>query len=559
MRHPVLAALLINALLFGAFFALASPRYETNDDVQMMLIASGAYTGEPSAFLLFTNVAIGCLLERLYQLSSAVNWYAFHLYAVHFLAMVALLLALRRRCGVRRSLLFFALLFFTFELRFLLLLQFTTTAAVAAVSGSLLLLSLPPDERRPRSVLVVGVTLVVLAAMIRDSAFYLMLFLLLPTVLHRSLTGGGTRVVSHFGLALLISGAVIALDAHVYARDDGWRRHREYNEVRSILHDLVNPDYDVRTRPILEQIGWSENDLRMFRSWFFSDRELYSLEKLQSLREGLRPMSGLGAGYRGIHRLASKVSGARTFFYVSLASVVLAGTLAMRRGRSFLLLALGVGAAGLAAGCYLALLWRLPERVLLPILWAVNASIFLAATADPLPARRWSIARGSVLLLMMAAALLPHASHLNAINRENRRELRAFEQILGRLAAEFGGSERRPVFVVWGAALPIESASPLSTSSDLSALQTIPLSWTTNSPLYAATLRRYGVEDLHTALYQRDELYLIVPPGVLAFYQQFVKEHYGENLSFRRTWIDVPHEASWGRVLGLEVVKPTAR
>ena len=107
--------------------------------------------------------------------------------------------------------------------------------------------------------------------------------------------------------------------------------------------------------------------------------------------------------------------------------------------------------------------------------------------------------------------------------------------------------------------MPIESASPLSPSSDLTALQAIPLSWTTNSPLYAATLRRYGIEDLHTALYQRDDLHLIVPPGVLAFYQQFVKEHYGENLSFRRTWIDVPHEATWGRVPGLEVVKPTAR
>lgn len=555
----MLAALLINALLFGAFFALASPRYETNDDVQMMLIASGAYTGEPSAFLLFTNVAIGFLLERLYQHSSAVNWYASYLYTVHFLAMVALLLALQRRRGARRSLLFFALLFLTFELRFLLLLQFTTTAAVAAVSGGLLLLSLPPDERRPRSALVLGVSLVVLAAMIRDSAFYLMLFLLLPAALHRALTGGGARAVSHLWLALMISGAAIALDAHVYARDDGWQRHREYNEVRSVLHDLVNPDYDARTRPVLEQIGWSENDLRMFRSWFFADGELYSLEKLQALREGLRPVSGLGSRYRGIRRLASQVSGARTFFYLSLANVVLAGVLATGRGRSFLLLALGVGAAGLAAGSYLALLWRLPERVLLPMLFAVNASIFFAASADPPPSRRRSIARGSVLLLMMAAGLLPHASHLIAIDRENRRELRAFEQILGRLAADFGGPERRPVFVVWGAALPIESASPLATSSDLAALQTIPLSWTTNSPLYAATLRRYGIEDLHTALYQRDELHLIVPPGVLELYQRFVIQHYGENLSFRRTWIDVPHEASWGRVPGLEVVKPIAR
>jgi hypothetical protein len=546
VRRPVLAALLINALLFGAFFALASPRYETNDDVQMMLIASGAYTGKPSAFLLFTNVALGFLLERLYQHSDAVNWYASLLYAVHFLAMVALLVALQHRCGARRSLLFFALLFFTFELCFLLLLQFTTTAAVAAVSGSLLLLSFPPDERRPRSALVLGVSLVVLAAMIREGAFYLMLFLLLPVGLHRALTGGRARALSHLGLALSISGAAIAFDAHVYARDEGWRRHREYNEVRSVLHDRVDPAYDAHTRPVLEQIGWSENDLRMFRSWFIADPELYSLGRLQSLREGLRPQSGLGARYRGIRRLAFQVSGARTFFYLSLANAALAGALAMGRRGSLLLLALGLGAAGLASGSYLALLWRLPERVLLPMLLAVNASVFFATSADPLPARGRSVADGGVrmlMLMMIAAGLLPHAGHLNAIDRENRRELRAFEKILGRLAADFGGPERRPVFVVWGAALPIESASPLSAPSALAALQTIPLSWTTNSPLYAETLRRYGVEDLHTALYQRDDLYLIVPPSP--------RSTSNSGATLRREvcsphLIDVLHEASWG-------------
>ena len=57
--RAALTSLLINAVLFGTFFSFASPRFETNDDVQMMLIASGAHTGHPSEFLIFSSLSIG--------------------------------------------------------------------------------------------------------------------------------------------------------------------------------------------------------------------------------------------------------------------------------------------------------------------------------------------------------------------------------------------------------------------------------------------------------------------------------------------------------------------
>jgi hypothetical protein len=402
------------------------------------------------------------------------------------------------------------------------------------------------------------VALLVLAAMIRDASFYLMLFLLLPLAVHRSLTGAGARVAAHLGLAVLLAGAAIGLDAIVYAHDDGWRLHREYNRVRSELHDRVNPAYGSLTRSSFDAVGWSENDLRMFSSWFFAHRSVFSLQKLASLRGELESASHLGARYRGARRLAGQVAGTGSYALLALASLALSAALAIGGGRAFPLLVLGVAASALAAGAYLALLWRLPERVALPILFAASASFLFAVPPGPPEARPRSRAALLGASLLVALGLALHAPHLLAIEREGRRELRAFEQILARLTAGLGAGDRRPVFVVWGAALPYESVSPLCPPPALSALQTIPLSWSTHSPLYETMLRKHGIEDLHTALFRRDELYLIVPPGVLGYYEQFVREHYGQELSFERRWIAVPHLAPWGRMKGLHVVKPIA-
>jgi hypothetical protein len=555
-RRATFTSLSINALLFGAFFGFASPRFETNDDVQMMLIASGANTGHPSEFLFFSNIAIGLILKQLYVLSGAVNWYTLYLYGVHFASMVALLLALQQRCRRGIAIFFFALLFLGFELRLLLLLQFTTTAAVAAVGGTLLLLSFPAPTRSPRAALLLGVALVLAAAMIRESAAYLVLFALAPLAVQRVCTAGGSRTAAYLALALVLAGGAVALDRHLYSREPGWQQHRAYNGVRSELHDRMTLDYAQMQRRF-DEVGWSQNDQRMFSSWFFAEPAVYSLEKLETLRDALRGEQGFGSRFRGLGPLAAQLEGARSFFAVALMIVVVAATHATRRLR-WVLLAVCSGAAAFSASAYLALLWRLPERVLLPILLAFSASILFSAcrtsAASP-PTRAIRGWWGGLLAALLAALLFHHGKYHLELDATNRHELRAFEQILHHLQADFGGADGRPVFVVWGAALPYESLSPLSAGRDLARLDTIPLSWTTHSPFYETILDNHGISDIHTALFERDDLYLVVPPGTLGFYARFIEEHYGKSVSFQTTRIPVPHRASWGRVRWLSVVK----
>src|SRR5574340_1257988 len=83
-------AALLNAILFGLFLACGTPYYETNDDLSMQLIASGSFTGQPSEYLVFTNVVIGWVLRILYETWNGPNWYMIYLLAVHFASLTAL-------------------------------------------------------------------------------------------------------------------------------------------------------------------------------------------------------------------------------------------------------------------------------------------------------------------------------------------------------------------------------------------------------------------------------------------------------------------------------------
>jgi hypothetical protein len=66
-------AALLNALLFGLFFAVATPCYETNDDLGMQMIASGFFAGQPSEYLVFTSFLIGWPLRIFYSLWPGCN------------------------------------------------------------------------------------------------------------------------------------------------------------------------------------------------------------------------------------------------------------------------------------------------------------------------------------------------------------------------------------------------------------------------------------------------------------------------------------------------------
>src|SRR3990172_7038487 len=300
-----------NALLFALVLTTTSRCFDSGDDPAMMQMASGAMTGAPTDRLVFTNVLIGRVLRQLYSYWPSVNWYAYYLLAVHYLASTALLCAFVRLERTARAICAYLLLFAVFEVRLLLEFQFTSTALLAGFSGAVLLLSdALLTVRRPTAASICGGGLVALSAMIRVDSFYFAMLITAPLVVvalwkpvsPAALLGRYGERLWPFAVSLTLALGAVQYDHWSYSRDPQWQAFREYQAVRAPLYDYSVLPYVPNARFFYDRTGWSHNDFNMFQNYYLADERLSDQETLTALSKRFGRVGRSSSGARGYRK-----------------------------------------------------------------------------------------------------------------------------------------------------------------------------------------------------------------------------------------------------------------
>lgn len=150
----LLAALLSVGLLYVLCLGLFVPQFQTNDDAAMAMIAAGFELSDSGTeHLLFTHVAIGLVLQRLYAAWPEFPWYGTYLHLLQFLAFTLLGFCLLRVAGPRPGALLWLAWLATFGSAAVISLQFTQVSALLAGAGLFACLSVcdwPPGPRAER-------------------------------------------------------------------------------------------------------------------------------------------------------------------------------------------------------------------------------------------------------------------------------------------------------------------------------------------------------------------------------------------------------------------------
>ncbi len=137
-------------VLFLSFFSLLTAvisllsviRYETNDDIGFILLASGKYTGQPEPNLVFVGIPMGYLISSLYRVLPQLEWYTATLVGLQILSFTVLTTAGLQDWRERRFIsIIYLLVVSSFQVLLLTKLQFTTTAAITATAGLLCLIT----------------------------------------------------------------------------------------------------------------------------------------------------------------------------------------------------------------------------------------------------------------------------------------------------------------------------------------------------------------------------------------------------------------------------------
>lgn len=141
-------ALVLNIVLFGLCLCFYNVVYATNDDFRMSLIVSGAYTGKPSAVLVFMKYPIALLLAWLYTVFPGFPWYGVLTMLAIFVPCCLFCYYMLKQSAARNKLplgILLYLLFFAFVAqKHVLLPQFTLTAGFTALAALVLVWAMPP-------------------------------------------------------------------------------------------------------------------------------------------------------------------------------------------------------------------------------------------------------------------------------------------------------------------------------------------------------------------------------------------------------------------------------
>ena len=144
--YPFLTAVILCLLFFLIAVIFCDQKYETNDDYGTDYILSGALTGKPNQYILFSNILLGYLLKGIYTYIPNISFYFIMLELMGLISLIIIVWIILKRCRISIGILVSIICLVCFSDDLFILVQFTKTASVAIAAGAIqfvLILYLP--------------------------------------------------------------------------------------------------------------------------------------------------------------------------------------------------------------------------------------------------------------------------------------------------------------------------------------------------------------------------------------------------------------------------------
>lgn len=291
----LLIAILINSFFLSLIFLFCDVKYEVSDDFVMAAILSGAYGDGPNPQMVFVNVIIGYLLLPFYKLFPEISWYFMLQLFLIFISSCAVTYFLFEKLEKPKAMMLSVIFILFFSNDAYILLQFTKTAMLAIMAGSLVFLWALFYKKSIWNILAGGL-ICLMGTMLRFSDIYLaggfLLFILgyefVRIYMEKGLKGLFEKKVAVILLAgcILIGSAygIRNLNKVICNADENYRQYYLYNGVRSGVVDAPECGYEEMADE-LSEIGVSENDYYMMRSWNFADNDFFTYERMRKTAE----------------------------------------------------------------------------------------------------------------------------------------------------------------------------------------------------------------------------------------------------------------------------------
>ena len=232
VKYPYLTIGLFVSVFFIVCAYVLPIQFEENDDITMLLLASGKYSGTPEAHLMYINYLYGLFLFLWYKSFPAIEWYSIWFSLLHIISITLILKEiLWRKCHalVKYSVSFIILIF---EIFFVVNFQFTTTATLTTMAGIVLVLS---NERKKS--IYFGLFFIVIGGLIREESALMSLILSSPIFIFLLLQKNKKAIVLIYAVLLIVICHAFNHFAYKYT---SWSYFNDFRVIKAHIIDNNN-------------------------------------------------------------------------------------------------------------------------------------------------------------------------------------------------------------------------------------------------------------------------------------------------------------------------------
>ncbi|MGH8559419.1 MAG: hypothetical protein ACRESZ_18620 [Methylococcales bacterium] len=491
---PGCLALAVSTIFVVLLCVFFEPRWHTNDDIAMSMIAhgyGGAALGSPN--LGFSNILWGYLVRLIPEINGVLGYSIASLSVLVLVGSVLIYALLSVGLGYVGAISVLVLNL----VRPVLFPQFTINSGLLML-GAIVCWHLFERQKDKRA-LATGCLLAYCSYLVRSGEFLLVLMVAMPLLPWGVFYFNRSAKIAILVLVMAISGSSI-INHQAFQRPE-WLAFNELNPARAPFTDYGAGSLLKQRTDILERYGYSPNDLDLIGAWFFVDSNVANPGKLNAMLEQLGPLSlqdkSLVNGWAGIKALWSPAL---------LPALLVALLLALRRPTWRVTTVWGLC---VAAVFMLGVLGR-PGllRVYVPLVCLLQIAPFL----NPSSRCDW-FATGVILVaaLINTSAVICESKKIAVYSNQIRQGLKDFPT--------------SPV-VVWGGVFPFETVYPvLKQSKSAMSYQLVGLGVFTLAPFSVASAQERIGHGITKRLVEESGVPVVANEQRFGFLGTYCKEH----------------------------------
>ena len=362
---------LVRAFLVAPVFSFMAIipwiRFGTNDDYGFLLITNGMFYGEPSNQVHFVGRVLGYLTQALTHLLPLSNWYAILMAISIIVAITTLIwfmfLQMRKTESIRVTDYLVATGFLLFGSQFFLRMQFTQTAIVCTGVGAVVWLF--SETKSKKSIL--GLLLCAIGITWRIEAGLLTLILVIIGYCYLNQSKFSYFLFKKILFLVTFSFLIALLNYALWSKfspilDRDAIQYITYDSIRGQLHGTRYLESSSSMLDAL-RLGFSSNDWNLFRSFYYANPSVYTLEKLRLLA------SNVISGNFNLSGLESFYDSVIIYFFPSIAYLILLCSISSPRNLRRIFFFFSIFLVSVLA-IHLAI--RMPARLFLPLIYIIS-------------------------------------------------------------------------------------------------------------------------------------------------------------------------------------------